>query len=101
VKRRNFLSAAFAASHLLWHNPDLLPRVPPDVGLTLAGHTHGGQLCLPGGYPLFTSSRYGPRFAKGWVEGTARGDVSRGLGVSLLPIRFACPAELTLLEGSP
>ena len=89
------------ATLLLSHNPDALPRVPLDVGLTLAGHTHGGQVCLPGGVPIYTSSRYGRRFAKGWVEGPARGYVSRGLGVSFLPVRFACPAELTVLDLTP
>lgn len=89
------------ATLLFSHNPDVLPRVPPRVGLTLAGHTHGGQVCLPGGYPIYTSSRYGRRFAQGWVEGPARGYVSRGLGVTLLPFRFACPAELTVLDLTP
>lgn len=86
---------------LLSHNPDVLPMVPLDVDLTLCGHTHGGQVCLPFLGPIVTSSAYGRRFAQGWVEGPARGYVSRGLGVSLLPVRFACPAELTLLDMVP
>lgn len=107
VEGRPDLGAALAeapghgATLLLSHNPDVLPRVPTHVGLTLAGHTHGGQICLPGGVPIYTASRYGRRFARGWVEGPARGYVSRGLGVSLLPIRFACPAELTVLDLAP
>lgn len=89
------------ASLLLTHNPDVLPRVPEGVGLTLAGHTHGGQIHLPGIGPVMTSSRYGRRFAQGWVEGPARGYVSRGLGVGFVPLRFACPAELTVLDLVP
>lgn len=86
---------------LLSHNPDVLPEVPTSVGLTLCGHTHGGQVRLPGIGPLVTSSHYGSRFAHGWVDGPARGYVSRGLGVSQLPIRLNCPPELTSLRLTP
>ncbi len=86
---------------LLSHNPDILPQVPPSVGLTLCGHTHGGQIRLPLVGPVITSSRYGRRFVSGWVEGPARGYVSRGLGVTQLPLRLACPPELTALTLSP
>ncbi len=50
---------------------------------------------------LYTSSQYGNRFLTGWVEGPARGYVSRGLGVSNLPVRINCPAELTILDLAP
>lgn len=89
------------ATVLLSHNPDVLPDVPLDVGVTLAGHTHGGQVVLPGVGALYTSSRYGDRFLAGWVEGPARGYVSRGLGVTSIPIRINCPAELTILDLVP
>lgn len=92
---------AAGASLLLSHNPDVLPTVPVDVGLTLCGHTHGGQVVLPGVGALVTSSQYGDRFLAGWVEGPARGYVSRGLGVTSLPLRVNCPAELTILELEP
>ena len=92
---------AAGATLLLSHNPDVLPEVPLDVGLTLAGHTHGGQVVLPGVGALYTSSRYGDRFLAGWVEGPARGYVSRGLGVTNLPVRVNCPAELTVLDLVP
>lgn len=89
------------ATLLASHNPDVLPDVPTDVGLTLSGHTHGGQVVLPGVGALYTSSVYGDRFLAGWVEGPARGYVSRGLGVSSLPVRINCPAELTILDLVP
>jgi hypothetical protein len=89
------------ATVLLSHNPDVLPEVPLDVDVTLAGHTHGGQVCLPGGVPIVTSSRYGRRFASGWVRAPARGYVTRGLGVGWLPVRLFCPAELTVLDLAP
>jgi predicted MPP superfamily phosphohydrolase len=90
-----------AATLFLSHNPDVLPEVPIDVGLTLSGHTHGGQVVLPGVGALYTSSRFGDRFRAGWVEGPARGYVSRGLGVSSIPVRINCPAELTILDLFP
>ncbi len=92
---------AAGATLLASHNPDVLPEVPTDVGLTLSGHTHGGQVVLPGVGALYTSSRYGDRFLAGWVEGPARGYVSRGLGVTSLPVRINCPAELTILDLLP
>lgn len=92
---------AGVASLLLSHNPDALPHIPSWLGLTLCGHTHGGQIRLPLlGAPL-TSSRYGQRFAQGWVEGPARGYVSRGLGATMLPLRINCPPELTVMQLVP
>lgn len=90
-----------SATVLLSHNPDVLPEVPLAVGLTLSGHTHGGQVVLPGVGALYTSSRYGDRFLAGWVEGPARGYVSRGLGVTNIPLRINSPAELTILDLEP
>lgn len=92
---------ATGATVLASHNPDVLPDVPTEIGLTLSGHTHGGQVVLPGVGALYTSSRYGDRFLAGWVESPARGYVSRGLGVSSLPVRINCPAELTILDLVP
>jgi uncharacterized protein len=90
-----------AACLLVSHNPDVLPEVPTDVALTLSGHTHGGQIRLPGIGAVFTSSRYGRRFLEGWVDGPALGYVSRGLGFGLVPLRLDCPAELTVLDLTP
>lgn len=92
---------AVAATVLISHNPDVLPRVPTSVALTLSGHTHGGQIVVPGVGAILTSSAYGRRFASGWVVGPARGYVSRGLGVSWIPVRAFCPAELPVFDLSP
>ncbi len=86
---------------LMSHNPDVLPGVPPDVDLTICGHTHGGQVVLPFIGPLVTSSDYGSRFAAGHVESPVSGYVGRGLGVAHLPVRVNCPPELTLLTLTP
>lgn len=95
-----------AARVLLTHNPDVIPRLgdarPRDrVDLVLAGHTHGGQICIPGYGAVITSSAYGRRFASGWVRAAMPAFVSRGLGVTAVPFRFACPPEVVALELTP
>lgn len=86
---------------LMSHNPDLLPEVPGRVGLTLCGHTHGGQVCLPLVGPLLTSSRHGRRFASGFVRGPAPGFVTRGLGVTTVPFRLNCRPEVVVFDFVP
>ncbi|MFC4426253.1 metallophosphoesterase [Deinococcus navajonensis] len=91
------------ATLLLSHNPDVLPELPQGVGLVLCGHTHGGQVRLPLlGAPL-VPSRYGQRYAMGWVRGAhdTPAYVSRGLGVTGVPLRVLCEPELTLLTLTP
>ncbi len=89
------------ATLLMSHNPDVLPGVPASVGLTVCGHTHGGQVRLPLVGAIMTSSRYGERFARGFVSGPAPGFVSRGLGVTGLPLRLNCPPEVVALDLLP
>ncbi len=97
-----------SATMLLSHNPDLLPDVPSSVGLTLSGHTHGGQIRAPFGVGLHSISRFGERFQMGLVHSepradgsSARGFVSRGLGTTGPPLRTFCPAEVVVLELEP
>jgi len=94
---------ADATTIFLSHNPDVIPELPVGSGidLLLAGHTHGGQIRLPGIGPLVTSSAYGARYASGWVPAPMPAFVSRGLGVTTLPFRFACPAEVVVLDLVP
>jgi predicted MPP superfamily phosphohydrolase len=93
---------AGVATILLNHNPDFLPDVPAGaVSLALCGHTHGGQVRFPFiGAPM-TASVHGQRFLEGWVDAPVPGYVSRGLGVSLLPLRLLCPAELSVFDLHP
>jgi uncharacterized protein len=87
---------------LLSHNPDVFPRVPARVALTLAGHTHGAQVDLPLVRERMTPSRYGARYAGGlFREGGRLMFVSRGIGTSTLPVRFLAPPEVALLELRP
>jgi predicted MPP superfamily phosphohydrolase len=84
---------------LLSHNPDVFPRVPAGVSLTLAGHTHGAQLNLPLLRRAAVPSRFGTRYAGGLVdEGGRQMYVSRGLGTSGLPLRFRAPPEIAVIE---
>lgn len=80
---------------LMMHSPDGIMRaVDRRVALVLAGHTHGGQVCLPFYGPLRTMSRYGRRFASGryQVEDTVL-YTNRGLG-SHFSLRFLARPEV-------
>ena len=87
---------------LLTHNPDVFPDVPKRVTLTLAGHTHGGQVRLPFVGTPIVPSRFGQRYAAGHVvEGGRHLFVSTGIGTSILPVRFRVPPVVTLLTLRP
>jgi predicted MPP superfamily phosphohydrolase len=86
---------------LMTHNPDVFPFVPDRVSLTVAGHTHGGQVRLPlVGRPV-VPSRFGQRFAAGHVvEGSRHLFVATGVGTSILPVRFRVPPAVAVLTLS-
>ncbi|MGD9923703.1 MAG: metallophosphoesterase [Pseudorhodoplanes sp.] len=84
---------------LMAHEPDIFTSVPERVSLTLAGHTHGGQVRLPLVWPAFVPSQYGARFAYGHiVEGGRDLIVSGGLGTSVVPLRVGVPPEIVHVE---
>lgn len=87
---------------LITHNPDIFPGVPARVSLTLAGHTHGGQVTFPViGAPI-VPSRFGQRYAAGHVVEDGRHlYVGTGTGTSILPVRFGVPPEVVVLTLSP
>jgi predicted MPP superfamily phosphohydrolase len=91
-----------APTILLAHEPDIFPKVPKRVALTLSGHTHGGQVRLFGYSPLVPSA-YGNRYAYGLVEENGHHlVVSGGIGPGKLPIRFGVPPEIVIIElGAP
>jgi len=87
---------------LLSHSPDVFPRVPENIVLTLAGHTHCGQIRLPIIGALSTMSNYGERYACGRIDEHGRTlIVSSGLGTSLLPLRLGAPPDFWLIELRP
>lgn len=87
-----------AASLLLAHSPEPY-RAAASLGfdLMLCGHTHGGQICLPGGIALTAHTR-APRFARkgAWRWRAMQGYTSMGAGSSIVPARFNCPPEVTI-----
>jgi predicted MPP superfamily phosphohydrolase len=91
-----------APTLLISHNPDVFPRVPPEVALTLSGHTHGGQVDIPWLRDKLTPSRYGARYTGGHiVEGGRHLYVSDGIGTSRLPVRFRAKPQIPVLELHP
>ncbi len=87
---------------LLSHNPDVFPQVPADVAVTLAGHTHGGQIVLPLVGALATASRFGARYRYGAIAESGHWlVVSAGLGTSLVPLRFGTRPEILLVTLVP
>jgi predicted MPP superfamily phosphohydrolase len=83
---------------LLSHDPDVFPRVPARVSLTLSGHTHGGQVGVPLVRRPFVPSHYGERYVYGHVvEDDRHLWVSSGVGTSGMPVRFLRPPEVVIL----
>ena len=89
---------AGAAVILMMHEPDLFPDVPHRVSLTLAAHTHGGQVRLPFYGPPIVPSDYGRRYAAGHVvEGGRHLFVTTGIGTSIIPVRLGVPPEVAIV----
>jgi predicted MPP superfamily phosphohydrolase len=83
---------------LLAHEPDIFPKVPWRVSLTLSGHTHGGQVRLFGYSPV-VPSQFGNRYAYGHVVENERNlIVSGGLGFSIMPVRFGMRPEILQID---
>lgn len=84
---------------LLMHNPDVFPGIPQRVSLSLAGHTHGGQVNLPIVGRLDVPSKFGQRYAYGLIEESGRKlFVTSGVGTSIVPVRFRVPPEVIILD---
>lgn len=85
---------------VLSHNPDLAELQGGErVDLMLSGHTHGGQVRIPTVGPPIVPSRYGQKYAAGWVQGPHYPVyVNRGLGSGGIPVRLGVPPEITLFE---
>ncbi len=87
-----------AFSILLAHTPEIYRQAAhAEFDLMLCGHTHGGQICLPGGFPLTLDSALPRRYGAGaWKHHEMHGYTSVGAGTSVAPVRFNCPPEITL-----
>jgi len=85
-------------SLLLSHTPEPYRRAAEaGFDVMLCGHTHGGQICLPGGVPITLDARIPRRFGRGaWRYGRMAGYTSPGVGTSIVDVRINCPPEITL-----
>jgi len=99
----NIEKAASAIPHdefsiLISHTPEIYRQAAhADFDLLLSGHTHGGQICLPGGLPITLDSVLPRSMGSGaWKYHDMVGYTSVGAGVSVVPVRFNCPPEITL-----
>ncbi len=86
---------ASTATVLVAHTPDVFPYASRYPVLVLAGHTHGGQYCLPGARSVITNSRHGYTWGV-YREGRAVMVVSRGLG-EMRESRIMCPRQVVLV----
>jgi uncharacterized protein len=97
--RQALLSGTEDFRILLVHSAEIADHAA-DAGyaLYLCGHTHGGQVCLPGGRPIFTMLRRCRHGASGlWRHGQMIGYTSRGLGTGLPAVRYNCRGEATVI----
>ncbi len=70
-----------------------------NYNLYLCGHTHGGQICLPGGKAIISHQTEGNKYIKGfWKLNEMIGFTSAGCGVSGVPLRYNCLPEITVFE---
>jgi len=85
-------------SILISHTPEVYRQAAQSgFNLLLCGHTHGGQICLPGGIPITLDSVLPRSMGAGaWKYDDMIGYTSVGAGSSVVPVRFNCPPEITL-----
>jgi predicted MPP superfamily phosphohydrolase len=85
-------------SILLSHTPEIYRQAAhAGFNLLLSGHTHGGQICLPGAIPIILDSVLPRRMGSGaWTYHDMIGYTSAGVGSCILPVRLNCPPEITL-----
>jgi uncharacterized protein len=89
---------AGAAVVALTHDPAVFPDIPDRAALTLAGHTHGGQVAVPFWGALFIPGRSPLRYAYGHIAENGNDlYVTSGIGTTALPVRFNAPPELVVI----
>ncbi len=85
-------------SILLSHSPEIYKHAAhAGFDVMLCGHTHGGQICLPGGIPLMCNARCPREYCyDSWKYHQLQGYTSRGSGACVVDVRLNCPPEITL-----
>lgn len=101
------LKNVFSPAILITHSPDLYPillepknsRKFKNVNLVLAGHTHGGQVVIPFIGPVIVPSAFDKKYAYGMFEENGKKMfVTRGIGTSILHVRFNCLPEIVVIN---
>ncbi len=88
-----------AFSILLSHTPEIYKIAQEkNYDIMLSGHTHGGQICLPGGRHIKASNCHSGAVSRSWFYKSLQGYTSPGTGACKLPIRICCPPEITIHE---
>ena len=85
-------------SILLSHTPEIYRQAAhADFDLMLSGHTHGGQICLPGAVPITLDAKLPRRMGSGlWKYRDMVGYTSVGVGSCIVPVRINCPPEIAI-----
>jgi hypothetical protein len=98
IERASFSIPTGAFSILLSHTPEVYRQAAEaNFDLMLSGHTHGGQICLPGSIPITLEAVLPRRMGSGpWRYHDMTGYTSVGAGTSVVPVRLNCPPEITL-----
>jgi predicted MPP superfamily phosphohydrolase len=87
-----------AAVVALTHDPAVFPDIPARAALTVAGHTHGGQVSIPFWGALFIPGRSPLRYAYGHIAENGNDlYVTSGIGTTALPVRFNAPPEIVVI----
>ncbi|HWF48693.1 MAG TPA: metallophosphoesterase [Bryobacteraceae bacterium] len=98
IERASSSIPSGAFSILLSHTPEVYRQAADaNFDLMLSGHTHGGQICLPGSIPITLEAVLPRRMGSGpWQYHNMTGYTSVGAGSSVVPVRLNCPPEITL-----
>lgn len=85
---------------VITHTSELYQQAAAEkYDLYLNGHTHGGQICLPGGIQILSRQRAPRAFGSGfWRYEHMQGFTNRGAGVVKLPVRYYCPGEIAIFK---
>ncbi len=97
-KATNSITDPEAVKILLTHSPETYKKAAHlGFDVMLCGHTHGGQICLPGGFAPLLNANVPRHLCSGrWKHLDLQGYTSRGTGGSGIPVRYFCPPEITL-----
>ena len=83
---------------LISHSPDIYYDINQDIDLILAGHVHGGQVRIPFYGSIIVPSKYSTKFACGFFSEKNDMIVTKGVGTSILTVRFCCLPEIVVIE---